>query len=150
MQTAEMLVPFVVFGISYANVKFFHKVEKTVKTRICFHYRLLLFLLIFLYFLLYFLFSLTFIPSSNIRKHGKSKELSYSYFSFSLCAIFNKYTSNYKRIVVSNIFDNLFPKIANLGAFCLFFYFSLSQKYCVSILLRNICTDAFRIYLLHQ
>lgn len=46
----------------------------------------------------------------------------------SLCAIFNKYTSNYKRIVVSNIFDNLFPKIANLGAFCLFFYFSLSQN----------------------
>jgi hypothetical protein len=46
----------------------------------------------------------------------------------SLCAIFNKYISNYKRIVVSNIFDNLFPKIANLGAFCLFFYFSFSQN----------------------
>ena len=39
----------------------------------------------------------------------------------SFCAIFNKYTSNYKRIVVSNIFDNLFPKIANPGSILSFF-----------------------------
>ncbi len=46
----------------------------------------------------------------------------------SFCAIFNKYTSNYKRIVVSNIFDNLFPKIANLGAFCLFIILRYHRK----------------------
>jgi hypothetical protein len=31
MQTAEMLVPFVVFGISYANVKFFNALQKEGK-----------------------------------------------------------------------------------------------------------------------
>jgi O-antigen/teichoic acid export membrane protein len=31
MPTAEMLVPFVVFGISYSNVKFFNKVDKDGK-----------------------------------------------------------------------------------------------------------------------
>lgn len=39
MQTAEMLVPFVVFGISYANVKFLTPCRKTVKIRICFRFR---------------------------------------------------------------------------------------------------------------
>ena len=37
LPTAEMLVPFVVLGISYSNVKFFHKVEKDGKNRICCH-----------------------------------------------------------------------------------------------------------------
>jgi heme/copper-type cytochrome/quinol oxidase subunit 2 len=75
MQTAEMLVPFVVFGISYANVKFFHKVEKTVKTE----YAFIIIVTVFINFLIFsvvFLFSLIFIPSSNIRKHGKLKKLS--------------------------------------------------------------------------
>ena len=41
---------------------------------------------------------------------------------------FNKYLSNFKRIVVPNIFENLLPKIANLGAFCLFFYIGFPEK----------------------
>ena len=45
-----------------------------------------------------------------------------------LSAVFNKYISNFKRIVVPNIFENLFPKLANLGAFCLFFYLGVSEK----------------------
>ena len=46
----------------------------------------------------------------------------------SLSAVFNRYISNFKRIVVPNIFENIFPKLANLGAFCLFFFLGTSEK----------------------
>src|SRR5690606_30725331 len=41
--------------------------------------------------------------------------------------VLNRYVSNYKRIVVPNIFENIFPKLANLGAFCLFIFLGMSQ-----------------------
>ena len=46
----------------------------------------------------------------------------------SLSAVFNRYISNFKRIVVPNIFENIFPKLANLGAFSLFFFLGASEK----------------------
>ena len=46
----------------------------------------------------------------------------------SLSAVFNRYISNFKRIVVPNVFENIFPKLANLGAFCLFFFLGTSEK----------------------
>jgi hypothetical protein len=49
-------------------------------------------------------------------------------FILALSAVFNKYISNFKRIVVPNIFENLMPKLANLGAFCLFFFIGVSEK----------------------
>ncbi|MGZ5212005.1 MAG: lipopolysaccharide biosynthesis protein, partial [Kaistella sp.] len=39
-----------------------------------------------------------------------------------------KYLSNFKRIAIPNIFENLLPKIANLGAFCLFFFLGFPEK----------------------
>ena len=43
-------------------------------------------------------------------------------------AVFNKYLSNFKRIAIPNIFENLLPKLANLGAFCLFFFLGFPEK----------------------
>jgi hypothetical protein len=45
-----------------------------------------------------------------------------------LSSVFNKFLTNYKRIVVPNIFENLIPKIANIGAFCLFFFAGFAEK----------------------
>ncbi|RMZ58836.1 polysaccharide biosynthesis protein [Chryseobacterium nematophagum] len=129
MQTAEMLVPFVVFGISYSNVKFFHTLQKDGKNQNMLSLSLLVVFINFIIFSLIF-FIIPYLYPQFLRSEAwKIKEIILPLILvLSLCAIFNKYTSNYKRIVVSNIFDNLFPKIANLGAFCLFFYFALSQK----------------------
>lgn len=129
MQTAEMLVPFVVFGISYANVKFFHSVQKDGRNQNMLSLSLLAVFINFLlfcgaFFILPYLYP-KFLQTQAWTIKGIILPL---ILVLSLCAVFNKYISNYKRIVVSNIFDNLFPKIANLGAFCLFFYFSLSQN----------------------
>ncbi|WP_394660425.1 lipopolysaccharide biosynthesis protein [uncultured Chryseobacterium sp.] len=133
MQTAEMLVPFVVFGISYANVKFFHSVQKDGKNQNMLSLSLLTVVINFLIFCGIF-FVLPYIYPKFLKTQAWNiKEIILPLILvLSLCAIFNKYTSNYKRIVVSNIFDNLFPKIANLGAFCLFFYFTMSQQIALS------------------
>ncbi|AZA53700.1 lipopolysaccharide biosynthesis protein [Chryseobacterium sp. G0201] len=129
LPTAEMLVPFVVLGISYSNVKFFHTVEKDSKKQNMLSLSLLTVLINFVVFSIIFFVLPYFYPKFRLSEAWKTKEMILPLILIlSFCAIFNKYTSNYKRIVVSNIFDNLFPKIANLGAFCLFFYFALSQK----------------------
>ncbi|WP_300688326.1 lipopolysaccharide biosynthesis protein [Chryseobacterium sp.] len=129
LPTAEMLVPFVVLGISYSNVKFFHKVEKDGKKQNMLSLSLLTVFINFIIFTAVFFVLPFFYPKFKHSEAWKIKEMILPLILIlSFCAIFNKYTSNYKRIVVSNIFDNLFPKIANLGAFCLFYYFALSQK----------------------
>ncbi|WP_042723216.1 lipopolysaccharide biosynthesis protein [Flavobacterium sp. B17] len=129
MQTAEMLVPFVVFGISYANVKFYHSVQKDGKNQNMLSLSLMTILINFLIFCGIFFLLPNFYPKFLNTKAWNLKEIVLPLILvLSLCAIFNKYVSNFKRIVVSNIFDNLFPKIANLGAFCLFFYFAFSQQ----------------------
>lgn len=129
LSTAEMLVPFVVLGISYSNVKFFHRLEKEGKKQNMLSLSLLTILISFVVFCIVF-FLIPFLYPKFIKLEAwKSKEIILPLILIlSLCAIFNKYVSNYKRIVVSNIFDNLFPKIANLGAFCLFSYLLLSQQ----------------------
>ncbi|TZF92356.1 lipopolysaccharide biosynthesis protein [Chryseobacterium panacisoli] len=128
LPTAEMLVPFVVLGISYSNVKFFHTVEKDGKKQNMLSLSLLTVFINFLIFTVVFFILPYFYPKFRHSEAWKIKEMILPLILIlSFCTIFNKYTSNYKRIVVSNIFDNLFPKIANLGAFCLFF-FALSQN----------------------
>nr|WP_315034491.1 oligosaccharide flippase family protein [uncultured Chryseobacterium sp.] len=129
LPSAEMLVPFVVLGISYSNVKFFHKVEKDGKKQNMLSLSLMTVFINFFIFTVVFFILPYFYPKFRHSEAWKLKEMILPLILIlSFCAIFNKYTSNYKRIVVSNIFDNLFPKIANLGAFCLFYYFALSQK----------------------
>ncbi|KQR93487.1 polysaccharide biosynthesis protein [Chryseobacterium sp. Leaf180] len=129
MTTAEMLVPFVVLGISYSNVKFFGKAKDDNRHQNMLSLSLALVGFNFLIFLLIFFIVPFLFPEIKNLKIWKMKEgILPLILLLSFCTIFNKYTSNYKRIVVSNIFDNLLPKLANLGAFCLFYYFALSQK----------------------
>lgn len=129
LPTAEMLVPFVVLGISYSNVKFFHRVEKDGKKQNMLSLSLLMVFINFIIFTGVFFILPYFFPKFQHTEAWKLKEMILPLILIlSFCAIFNKYTSNYKRIVVSNIFDNLFPKIANLGAFCLSAYFMFSQQ----------------------
>ncbi|PQA96962.1 polysaccharide biosynthesis protein [Chryseobacterium shigense] len=121
MPTAEMLVPFVVFGISYSNVKFFNKVDQDGKRHNMLSLSLAAVFINFILFLVVFFLLPYIFPGFKNMKAWKIKEIILPLtLMLSFCAIFNKYISNYKRIVVSNIFDNLFPKIANLGAFLIF------------------------------
>lgn len=129
MSSAEMLVPFVVLGISYSNVKFFGKAQQDGKHQNMLSLSLALVLINFLVFSAVFLVIPYFVPEFTKMKIWESKRYILPLvLTLSLSAIFNKYTSNYKRIVVSNILDNLLPKLANLGSFCLFFYFGFTEQ----------------------
>lgn len=130
LNNAEILVPLVVFGLSYANVKFFHQTQKDGKHQNVLSVSLLGIVVNF------FLFTIAFFGFHNLFPEYKKTE----YWNYkemilplvlvlSLSHVFNRYISNYKRIVVPNIFENIFPKLANLGAFSLFVFLGATQNW---------------------
>ncbi|KEY20047.1 lipopolysaccharide biosynthesis protein [Kaistella antarctica] len=129
MPTAEMLLPIVVFGLSFSNVKFFHQTQKDGKNQNFLWLSLVGILFNFLLFCVLFFLFFHFFPQFKSLQLWKMKLLILPLILvMGLSAIFNKYISNFKRIVVPNIFENIFPKIANLGAFSLFFFLGVSEK----------------------
>ena len=129
MPTAEMLLPIVVFGLSFSNVKFFHQTQKDGKHQNFLWLSLVGILFNFLIFCVLFFLFFHFFPQFKSLQLWKMKLLILPLILvMGLSAVFNKYISNFKRIVVPNIFENIFPKIANLGAFSLFFFLGVSEK----------------------
>lgn len=129
ISTAEVMLPIVVFGLSFSNVKFFHQAKKEGRHQNILSLSLVAVLINFIIFI-----GLFFLYFQIVSKH---KELSiwtlkHLYLPLipilALSAVLNKYISNYKRIAIPNIFENLFPKIANLGAFSLFFFIGISEN----------------------
>ncbi|WDT67054.1 lipopolysaccharide biosynthesis protein [Cloacibacterium sp. TD35] len=125
-----MLVPFVVFGLSYSNVYFFGKAKEEGKHQNLFSLSLVGVGINFLIFLFgFFAFFYIFSSFQEDSELWDMKRLILPMvLVMSLSAVFNRYISNFKRIVVPNIFENIFPKLANLGAFCLFFFLGASEK----------------------
>ena len=121
LSMAEIFVPFVVFGISYANVKFFYFTQQHGRHQNVLFLSLGIILLNFVLFALFFIGIHWFFPS---LKH--SEAWNYRAYILPLVLIisfshfFNRYASNYKRIAIPNIFENIFPKMANVLAFSAF------------------------------
>lgn len=129
MPTAEIMLPIVVFGLSFSNVKFFHKAQKVRKHQNLLSLSLLGVLINFIIFLSLFFLYFCIFPSQKSLEVWKMKHMILPLIPIlALSSVLNKYISNYKRIAIPNIFENLFPKIANLGAFSLFFFWGLSEK----------------------
>lgn len=129
LPTAEMIVPIVVFGLSFSNVKFFSKVNADGKHHNMLSLSLLAIFINFAVFIgAYFLLNYLF-PSLKESRLWEMKRLILPLvLVLALSSVFNKFLTNYKRIVVPNIFENFVPKIANLGAFCLFFFMGFAEK----------------------
>ena len=131
--TAEMLLPIVVFGLSFSNVKFFERNKSFNREQNFLSLSLVGVLLHFIIFLLgFFLFFWLFPEYKTTELWSLRKIVLPLILVLAFSAIFNKYISNFKRIVVPNIFENLFPKIASLGAFCLLFYLGFSETISLS------------------
>lgn len=130
---AEIVMPFVVFGLSYATQKYYFIAEKSNKHQNLISLTLLgVFLNYLLFIALYYGINFIF---PDIRNWNFFKDFwDYQYIIIpliiilSLSQVYNKYISNYKRIVIPNVFENIFPKVANLGAFILFFYLDFSEN----------------------
>lgn len=134
LNTAEIFVPIVVFGISYANVKFFLQSQKDGKHQNILSLSTLGIIINFLIFIgLFFAFHY-FFPQFKDREWWALKSVILPLvLVMALSHLFNRYISNYKRIVVPNIFENIFPKVANLLAFCLFFFLGATQSTAFSV-----------------
>lgn len=129
LPTAEMLLPVVVFGLSFSNVKFFNQTYQDGKHQNFLSLSLLGILLNFIIFLIgYFAVNLLFPKLQETEMWQMKRLILPLILVLAFSAVFNKYLSNFKRIVVPNIFENLLPKIANVGAFCLFFYIGFPEK----------------------
>ncbi|QDP86312.1 oligosaccharide flippase family protein [Chryseobacterium sp. SNU WT5] len=129
MPTAEMLLPIVVFGLSFSNVKFFFQSKKEGKHQNILSLSTVGILINFVLFsLLFFLFFQIFPQFKSLELWKMKRLILPLILIMALSAVFNKYITNFKRIVIPNIFENIFPKIANLGAFCLFFFLGVSEK----------------------
>lgn len=136
LPAAEMLLPIVVFGLSFSNVKFFHKTNLDGKHHNLLSLSLVGIILNFIIFVAAFFLVCEIFPSLKDSKSWEMKSIILPLILvLALSAVLNKYISNYKRIVIPNIFENIVPKIANIGAFCLFFYFMFSQRIAYSFFL---------------
>lgn len=133
ISTAEVLLPIVVFGLSFSNVKFFHQAQKDGKHQNILSLSLLAVIINFIIFIGLFFIYFQIVPKHKELSIWTLKHLYLPLIPIlALSAIFNKYISNYKRIAIPNIFENLFPKIANLGAFSLFFFIGIAEKWAFS------------------
>lgn len=129
LPTAEMLLPIVVFGLSFSNVKFFIKTKEEGRHQNFLTLSLLGVTLNYLLFLIgFFAFFAIFPHLKSLELYEGRKIVLPLILVLALSSVLNKYISNYKRIVVPNIFENLFPKLANLGAFTLFVFIGWSAQ----------------------
>lgn len=129
LSTAEMLLPIVVFGLSFSNVKFYTKTSEDGKKQNFLSLSLLGVVLNFVIFVVgYFLINFLFFQLQETEIWQMKLLILPLILVLALSAIFNKYLSNFKRIVIPNVFENLLPKLANLGTFCLFFFLGFPEK----------------------
>ena len=129
LPTAEMLLPVVVFGLSFSNVKFFNQSRAEGKHQNFLSLSLVGILVNFSIFLIgYFAVNLLFPKLQETEMWQMKRLILPLILVLAFSAVFNKYLSNFKRIAIPNIFENLLPKVANLGAFCLFFFLGFPEK----------------------
>lgn len=127
--TAEMFLPMVVFGVSFSNVKYFRQARVAGQHQNFLSISLLF--VVFAFFLFtagYWLVNEIFPVLQKTQVWHMRKLIFPLIFIMAISAVLSKYISNYQRIAIPHIFQNLFPKIANLGAFILFFYLGFSEK----------------------
>ena len=129
LPTAETIVPIIVFGLSFSNVKFFAKVNADGKHHNMLSLSLLAVIINFLIVVGGFFLIAYWFPDFKKLEIWKMKNLILPLaLVLALSSVFNKFLTNYKRVVVPNIFENFVPKLANLGAFCLFFFMGFAEK----------------------
>lgn len=133
LSSAEIFVPLVVFGVSYANVKYFSQTKRDEKHQNIFLLSAGFILLNFLLFCgLFFGYKLIFADGSAAPWWQLRWYILALVFLLSLNHLASRYASLFKRIAVPNIFDNLFPKLANIFAFLLFL-FGISKTLSLSV-----------------
>lgn len=127
--SAELICPFILFGLNYANIKY-HQKFKAKNQHIDFLYTCIKFVLLNFIFisLIYWVFTKIF-PSIQESDSWNMKQYVLPVaLSIALTQLLSKYISNLKRITIPGIFENFFPKFGALTAFISYIYLGIPQK----------------------
>ncbi|WP_128331363.1 lipopolysaccharide biosynthesis protein [Apibacter sp. HY039] len=126
--SAEIIFPFVVFGLSYANIKFYQQFKAKNQNLDFLVFSIKFIVISFLIIcLLYWLFASLF-PSIGNSDSWKMKQYVLPVILIlALSQLFSKYISNFKRVAITGIFENFFPKLGSLVAFICFVYLGISE-----------------------
>lgn len=129
LPTALLILPLVTFGIMHANVRFYPKMEASQNQHNLLKYSIWFiirnFVIIALLFLLLTIVS-EFIAQTQL--YVMAKYIFPVVFCLALIQLFSKFISIKKRIVVPNVFENVFPKLGLIIAFCAFYFFNIEAS----------------------
>ena len=127
--TAMLILPLLTVGIILANVRFFSRLSKINE-----HHNLLKFSFRFISINFLILIFIVFAGSFLFPGFKKTTFWNMSFYIFAMAILLayiqliSRYLSIKNRIVVPNIFENVFPKIGIITAFILYYYFGFSEK----------------------
>lgn len=134
LPTALLILPLVTFGIMHANVRFYPKMEASQNQHNLLKYSIWFivrnFVIVALLFGLLAVFS-TFIKQTEL--YAMAKYIFPTVFCLALIQLFSRFISIKKRIVVPNIFENVFPKLGLILAFVAYFFFNLEASLAIYI-----------------
>jgi len=134
LPTALLILPLVTFGIMHANVRFYPKMEASQNQHNLLKYSIWFivrnFVIVTLLFLLLTFFS-EFIAQTQL--YAMAKYIFPVVFCLALIQLFSRFISIKKRIVVPNIFENMFPKLGLIAAFVAYFFFKVEASIAIYI-----------------
>jgi O-antigen/teichoic acid export membrane protein len=135
MPTALLIMPMVTMGIVLANVRFFAKLSKINE-----QHNLLKFSALFIarnfiiVAVVYFTAAYLFPRIKKMDLWDMAFYVFLSLFFLSFTQLISRYLSIKKRIVVPNIFENVFPKLGMICAFCSYFFMNFSEQNALLVL----------------
>ncbi|MDR2122446.1 MAG: lipopolysaccharide biosynthesis protein [Flavobacteriaceae bacterium] len=128
--SAELIYPFVVFGLSYAGIRFYQKF-KAQNQQIDFLWFSVKFILAaFVVISLLYATVAHFVPLVNNSDSWQMKQYVLPIvLVLAITHLFSRYITNFKRVVVTGIFENFFPKLGSLATFVLCVYLGFSVEF---------------------
>lgn len=136
LPTALLILPLVTFGIMHANVRFYPQMEASNNQHNLLKYSIWFivrnFVIVTLLFWLLSIF-VEFIKETQL--YAMAQYVFPVVFCLALIQLFSKFISIKKRIVVPNLFENVFPKLGLILAFSAYFFFKLEASAAIYIVL---------------
>jgi O-antigen/teichoic acid export membrane protein len=128
-QTAMLILPVVALGIMHANVRFFPKMSADNQQQQLFKFSIVFIIANFFIGVgILLLATLVFPQVKKMDFWEYSQYILPMALLLALIQLCSKYISIKKRIVVPNIFENVFPKLGMVAAFLVFVFYGYSEE----------------------
>lgn len=134
LPTALLILPLVTFGIMHANVRFYPKMEATQNQHNLLKYSIWFIVRNFaIVTLLFFVLAMSVDIIRKTQLYAMAQYVFPVVFCLALIQLFSKFVSIKKRIVVPNIFENVFPKLGLILSFLAYFFLKIEASKAIFI-----------------